>query len=274
MSWQGKIQKDDEADRFKIPRHTRSRSKQKKNKVTKLQHFRLVGMLGSSLAKAILPISAASIYVAVVNYQWEQDLKENYRVWFQAQNEYNRAIDQMCKAKKRDSCVYAKDHHEYFYCIQSPQQVLHDVKSVRVNYFKELKSLMPPKESKDNSVSNQQKEELSEFDYITLANPETSVKEREKLYRTYFGLEQSYHTFSIAIASSLEAAARDRMLGTLEKQPLTYFSTDEKYHNWNTRYLFWFGTVSGTLALSYLFSRRGKGGGGHSTILRNNISAP
>lgn len=202
------------------------------------------------LATLAIPLSIGCMSIATKNYEWENELKERYREWFLSQTEYHRAIDQMCKAEKKEICVHARDLSDNFYCVDSPEQVVKEANDLRKTFRKDLQSMLPLK--KTSRIG--QEGDICEFDYILLVNPDTSVKDRERIFRSYFGLEQSFHTFSIAMTSSMEATARDKLLRTLEHRPLTYFSTDERLHNWNTRYLFWLGIIIGAAGGSYLLS--------------------
>lgn len=179
--------------------------------------------------RSSIALSLGCYYVADRNSKWEKQLKKEYSEWLSAHEEYRK---------------YAHIDSKFRYKIDSSGSFITAVKKVNNSYsdmnreivMNLLKQGENYKWGRDDDKSLFS--DLYEDDCIALNNPDTSVEERESILKTRFGLN-NYKAFKLAMASSKESTARDKLLSTFYEKPFTLLTEEEDSYLWNTRYLFY-----------------------------------
>ena len=198
--------------------------------------------------------SISCVGIAEHNSNWERKLRNQYRKWYEAHEDYRRAVKlvsevQSDKMKKASQAAYDN------LCMPtSIKSIMNDLKNIDSSYqdvnIQIVKDAIASyqQETKSNFPCHHAKSE----DINKLNKNSTSVEERDIIIQD-LGLKNTYKSFAIAMASSREATARDNMLETLYNKPYTIIIDHEDYFLINTRYIFWLGFMlsflSGTVIL-------------------------
>lgn len=213
-------------------------------------------MFSTFARRCSLPFSIGCYFVASKNFEWERQLQKDYRQWFNAHEEYKRAVKLVSKVQADIMGLATKEVEEHLYKLDPPQllKAVKDVKSSYRGINDELnddvkdnlirtkqatKSDILPHSAVSEIYASKLEEELNSLGF------NSTVEEREDLILLHVGMKHQYQSFAIAMASSKEAIARDRMLTTLHEKPYTLITDDEKWYLVNTRYLFWVSMLSG-----------------------------
>ncbi len=204
-----------------------------------------------------LPVSVGCYYVAENNYEWERQL--DYRHWYYAHEEYRRALKLLSKLQANQMSLATKDVEENLYRFDSPQLLIRAVTDVRSSYSG-INTEMAQDTHTNQAVTSKslphsamgEAETLKLDDVLSALNTDTTVEDRVEIVRLHVGLKHEYQAFAIAMASSKEAMARDKMLTTLHEKPFTLITDDEKWYMWNTRYLFWISLWSGLGGVTWI----------------------
>lgn len=182
------------------------------------------------IRRTCVPLSVGCYFIANKNDQWERKLQQQYREWYNAHEEYRRAVKMVSKQQSDSMSLAAKNVEEGFYRIDNPRMLVKAVKNVASSY---------------RGVNNPHGAVTSLDDVLKEMHSEVSVEDREDIICLHFGLKHQYKSFAIAIASSKEATARDKLLTALRDKPFTLITDDEEWYLPNTRYLYWLSFISG-----------------------------
>ena len=203
--------------------------------------------MAAFIRRSSIPFSIGCYYVAECNSKWEKQLQDDYRNWFGAHEAYRRAVKLISKVQADKMNLVGQDVEDKLYKIDSPVRVISAVKKVKASYSGINRAMVMDLLTQTDQAAKSNIapfEVTSEDEYNVFINSATSVEDRESILKLHLGLKHQYGAFAIAMASSKEAIASDKMLTTLHEKPFTLLTDNEKHYLWNTRCLFWLSLIS------------------------------
>lgn len=211
--------------------------------------------MATYVRRGILFVSITSIYSANSNLTWEKKMKEAYRSWAAAHEDYRGVIKTLSKTQSDKMNIAGRSLSGKMATVISPHEMIREVINVQRSYKGIHQALISDLmvETKRSTTSqvlpaDVVNRSVDESDYLLFENPETSVEVREEILKKHTGLRNSYKTFAIALASQKESISRQALMAALDDRPITFLFTADSRYYWNTTGMFRFGVLGSGLS--------------------------
>jgi hypothetical protein len=205
------------------------------------------------------PVFYACFEIGKTNYEWENKLKIKLKLWYEAHEEYRRAVKMVSKSQSDKMSKAGESASGILFNPSSPQKLIQTVQHVKSSYSGINRAIVDDlirqtqQSVKSSIVSHDAINcSISDEDYNALDNINTSIEDREEILQRHVGLKSSYKSFLISMASAKENAARADMLEALESKPYTFITDNDDTYLLNTKYMFGIGVLGCILSGSFL----------------------